>query len=81
MSKFYNNYLKNTYGENYKDFLPKFQRIENRYKEVTKQNLNQARMICNGKHTGSKPFRQLHYDMMQAIRVVKNFYEVYGRKQ
>lgn len=78
MSKFYSNYVKNNYG---KEFLPDFQRIEDSYKEKTKQHLNQARMICSGKHTGSKPFHKINYNMMKAIRVVKNFYEVYGRKQ
>jgi len=81
MSKFYNNYIKEKYGENADVMLPNFQRIENRYKEIHRQNLNQARMICSGKHTGSKKFHQVHYCMMKAIRVVKNFYEVYGRKQ
>ena len=81
MSKFYNNYIKEKYGENADIMLPNFQHIENRYRETRKQNLNQARMICNGKHTGSKPFHKIHYNMMKAIRVVKNFYEVYGKKQ
>lgn len=76
MSKFYNRYLENNgVAENHK---PAFIQRENRLREIDREHMRQANTTTRGKHTGSKSYNKIMYNVHRAVRVIKSLYSGYN---
>ena len=75
MSKFYNRYLENNgVAEANK---PAFIQRENRIREIDREHMRQANTTTRGKHTGSKSYSKIMYNVHRAISVIKALYSGY----
>ena len=76
MSKFYNRYLENNgVAEANK---PAFIQRENKLREINRQHMRQANMTTRGKHTGSKSYNKIMYNVHRAVSVIKSLYSGYS---
>lgn len=76
MSKFYNRYLENN-GVVEED-KPTFIQRENKLREIDREHVRQANMTTRGKHTGSKSYNKIMYNVHKAVNVIKSLYSGYN---
>ena len=76
MSKFYNRYLENNGASevNKPDFIQR----ENRLREINREHIRQANMTTRGKHTGSKSYNKIMYNVHRSVNVIKSLYSGYN---